>query len=271
MRWQAWSIISLIAFSLEAQELELVGSSPTTPEADFMAIDQFGRHYLVLGPEIQKLDVEGKFEGSYSDPVLGEINQIDLLNPLGPLIYFQSSNVLHILDNRLNLSRSYNLSFQFQDPKSVAVAAENSIWLYDQNSDRMLRYALDQKKVLNQSQIISQVTRSNQTEVLEFKSGFDQLLLYLKVNDSYWFIAFDGQGAYEWKMELPFKPQAWDYHNQRIAVVYGNNSLQFLNLNGEKAPLILCPQNEVEQVFFFYPELYLISPNSIHQYHLQGL
>lgn len=271
MRIVIWSIISVLALSLPAQELELVKLSPVPKGTDFMAVDQFGMLYSVQGAEIQKLNSEGQFEVSYSDPVLGDISQIDLLNPLGPLLYFQNANVLHILDNRLNLSRSYNLSFDFQDPKSIAAAAENSIWLYDQNSDRMLRYALDQKKILNQSQIISQVTGSNATEVLAFKSGFDQLLLHLKVDDRFWFIAFDAQGAFEWKMELAFEVRAWDYHNQRIAVLYENNSLQFLNLNGGEAPLLICPKNDVQQVFFFYPELYLFSPNNIHQYHLEGL
>ena len=271
MRILSFSILFFWTLLGTAQTLNLEKVTKVPSNTDLIAVDQFGLFYSLQGSELQKLNQAGSFELSYSDPVMGKISQIDVLNPLGPLLYFQSANVLHVLDNRLNRSSSYNLSFEFQDPKSITAAGENSIWLYDQNGDRMLRYALDQKKILNQSPIISQITSSNNTIVLEFKSGFDQLLLYLKVEDKYWFLAFDAQGALEWKRELPFRAEAWDYHNQRIAVLYANSTMQFLRLDQEESPFLICPKSDVKQVFFFYPKVYMFSPNYINQYHLDGL
>lgn len=256
-------VLSIIS---QAQELEFNTKLSIDAKTDFIDLDQFGNIYLVLDDELRKLDANGKFLSSYSDPVQGSISQVDLLNPMNPLIYYQSSNLLRLLDNRLNQSREYNLSFQFQDPKNLAASNGNRIWLYDQNADRMLLYDLDQEKVLNRSPLLSKLINELKPVVLNSQSGFDQVVVLLQLNEKQKFLIFDAQGAFEKAIELPFELKSWDYYNGQIIVLYGNNSLQVHKIDGAKSDLIICPLAEAEEIFYHAPTVYLRTKNQLHQY-----
>ena len=157
-------IALLISLSLasNAQELTLVNNYPLAKQVDQLAIDQFGTQYLVLNNELRKRNKQGKFEASFSDPIQGQIAGIDLLNPLNPIIYYRSSNLLRVLDNRLNSFQEFNLSMYFQDPAFIAASAEDNIWLYNQNTDRIEKFSLRESKVINRSPIFYSNRNTNQ-------------------------------------------------------------------------------------------------------------
>ncbi len=265
MRLWLFLLILSIVLPISGQGLEAT-KSIKIPSADRVEMDQFGNIYLIKGQELQKLNPEGKFEASYSDPIQGDISRLDLLNPMNPLIYFQNSNLLRVLDNRLNQNREHNLSFYFQDPQNIAAADETSIWLYDQNSDRMINFDLNGLEIRNQSPIISQIIGEDENRVLNFKSGFDQLILHVSEMEQESLLVFDAQGAFEKKIKLPFKLKSWHYHNQEMLVLYENNSLQVHRLAGESSTLIINPLNESQEVFFFPPKIYIQRDRQLNQY-----
>ncbi len=253
-----------------AKELTHQSSIEINENVKQLDVDQFGNIYLVINEELKKLDPKGKFLCSYSDPVQGDISLVDLLNPMNPLIYYQNSNLLRVLDNRLNQGREYNLSFRFQDPKSIAAAANNSIWLYDQNADQMILFQLDQNQILNRSPILSQILETEEVEVLDFQASFDQVIVHLQVGESQSLLIFDAQGAFEQKIKLLNEVQSWDYHNKEILVLYTNNSLQFINLLNLQAEIQLSPLENTQQLFYYPPALYLKSGHQLHQYRVQA-
>lgn len=253
-----------------AKELKHQSSIQINGNAEHLDVDQFGNIYLIINEEIKKLDPKGNFLSSYSDPLQGDISQVDLLNPMNPLIYYQNSNLLRVLDNRLNQGREYNLSFRFQDPKSIAAAANNSIWLYDQNADRMILFQLDQNQILNRSPILSQILETEDAVMLDFQASFDQVIVRLQVGKSQCLLIFDAQGAFEQKIKLLSEVQSWDYHNKEILVLYTNNSLQFINLLQLNGEIKLSPIEHAEQLFYHPPALYLKSGHQLHQYHVQA-
>lgn len=261
-------ICLFIKLTLGAQELEFVKSLRLNTAVSKLEIDQFGNIYLLLDEELRKLNSDGQFASSFSDPVQGNISQVDLLNPMNPLLYYQNANVLKILDNRLNQSREVNLSFHFRDPKSIAATSNNQIWLYDQNADRMILFQIDQAQINNRSPLISQMIDDQNTEVLDFQSGFNQLIIHLQTSKGESLLVLDAQGAFERHIRLPSSLKSWDYYNGQILAFYPNQSLQIFRLAGEDGSLILSPLPDCENIFFSPPLIYFHHHKQIDQYRL---
>ncbi|WP_421752324.1 hypothetical protein [Croceimicrobium sp.] len=260
----------LLCLNLEGQELERLHSIQLKAQADFIEVDQFGSIYLVLDNELRKLNNKGEYQASYSDPLQGSISDVDLLNPMNPIVYFQNSNELRILDNRLNQSRELNLAYTFNDPSSIAAAAENSIWLYDQNADQMIRYSFVENRILNRSPIISQILNDDQAEVLSFKAGFDQLVVHIKQAEKESFLLFDAQGSFQKKLALSASLSSYSYFNQKLSVLLSNGLLRIYNLNFQNHWDLICPVESARQVFYFHPQLYLYDGDKLHQYRVQS-
>lgn len=263
-------IALLISLSLasNAQELTLVKNYPLAKQVDQLAIDQFGTQYLVLNNELRKRNKQGKFEASFSDPIQGQIAGIDLLNPLNPIIYYRSSNLLRVLDNRLNSFQEFNLSMYFQDPAFIAASAEDNIWLYNQNTDRIEKFSLRESKVINRSPIFSQVLDDPESEVLHLSSSYDRVLVHLKSKGAEFILVFDAQGALQKKIPLNGTLISMAHFNRRLMVLYENQLLEAIDLNRFNRQTILCPQNSVKALFYFHPLVYLHGENQIWEYRL---
>ncbi len=260
-------LCALSFFSL-AQELTLVKSHPLKVNEKELHLDQFGNRFIILNNELRKLDTKGSFVASYSDPIQGNITSLDLLNPLNPLIYYRSSNLLRVLDNRLNNLREYNLSLNFQDPAFITAAAEGSIWIYNQNTDQIQRYSLLESRVINSSPIFSQALNDPESEVLQLSSSYDRVLVQLKSKGSYFLLVFDAQGALQRKLKLKDLPLAISHFNQRLLLLYENQLLELIDLGSFQRLSLLSPQAQTKQIFYFHPRLYLQTDNQLFEYRL---
>jgi len=254
---------------LNAQHLSLI-STARLAEADDLVIDQFENRYLIHGAEIRKLDPQGNFIGSYSDPLQGTPLQLDLLNPMNPLLYFQNVGLAQILDNRLNPLREHNLSLEFLDPLSVALASEDALWLYDQNNDRMVLYSLTEQKTLNRSPSLGQILGNLKSEVIQFSSGFDRLVVLVRNEDQFQVLIFDGQASLKDQYPLPSKPLDLSYHNGKLVLTYPKQSLEWINLETGKRQIMLHNQEFNQRVFYFHPFIFLWDGKSLSKYRLEA-
>lgn len=127
----------------------------------FMSTDHLGGLYIVQRNEVTKYPnpVHSKKRVRFSDPQNGEIAHIDAFNPLAILLLYKPFNLIQIVDNQLNRSTA-NISpeqFNIMDVQLAATSDENTVWIYDQSSDRLQRLAIDQRRVAFQSQIITKL------------------------------------------------------------------------------------------------------------------
>jgi hypothetical protein len=260
-------LIIALSFKAHAQELKLLSSIKVNPTATIIEVDQFGYVYQVIDEELQKLDAKGNIIASYSDPVWGQINQIDPLNALNPLLYYSDFNQLRILDNRLNQSQDFSfMDLGFSDPKLIAYADQNSIWVYEQGLDKLLQFSVNQGKTINASPIISSFLK-DENEVLEIYAGFDQVLcLVLMQDSSKKILVFDALGAFQNAYSLDSKVQHVDYYNQEIVSLQENGLLVKTALNATKRQAVISPQSQTKKIIYLAPHLYLWSENRLHKY-----
>lgn len=269
-----WPWLLLLKLSISTTSpsnisLEYQASSPLPPNIQELYLDQFGNQYLHFGEEIRKRDAQGKFIGSYSDPIQGNISALDLLNPMNPLLYYRNSNLVRVLDNRLNPFREYNLSFYFQDPATISAAAENRIWIYDQSKDQMMLFSLLENRILNSSPILSQIIKDQQSRLLSFQSGFDRLLVHLQTELGEQMLIFDGQGAFLEKLSLQYPLKSYSYFNHRLALQYQNALLEFIDLDQGTRNSIINPQTEAQKLIYYHPKIYFHAANKLLEYRIQ--
>ncbi len=268
MKWLVGLIAACsLCLSVGAQSLVLNKTINLPEGVDDVDIDQFGNLYLIIDSEIRKLSNEGSFIASFADPSFGEINQIDVLNALNPLIYYSDFNQLRILDNRLNESQTLSmLNLGFNDPKFIAYSDQNRIWVYDQSADRLLQYSLETQQIVNRSPIISQLGLP-EPEVAALNSGFNYSIIYIQNQG---FISFDALGA---KKEIIFEKdslRSFDFDNRRWLSLSNKGLLKLYPIHSsKKVQSFIAPHPKADKILLRNLNVYFWEGNKLYQYHLE--
>ncbi len=168
-------------------------------KTDKITVDQFQNLYAISGNELLKFNERGQKILSYSNPLLGEIESVDVLNPLNPYVFFKDVNQLAVIDNRLNESQLLNLTdFGFLDVQLLSFTDQQNVWLYDQAQDKLFRFNIETQKITNQSLNITQLSGS-ENEPRGLQSTIDKVYLNLPTEG---ILVFDAVGAFLRKIPI---------------------------------------------------------------------
>lgn len=113
----------------------------TTNSPQFFTVDKLGNTYLVdannqilLHPNNQNLGAK------YTDNTLGNIQKLDVTNPLEILAYYRDFQTIKVLDRGLNLIASIDLSpLNLWSISQIAASRDGSIWLFDSDEQALLK------------------------------------------------------------------------------------------------------------------------------------
>jgi len=161
--WLKVIVLSIFTLTLSAQAIipDTLKVFPLRDDNAFMTTDHLGALYIVQRNEVTKYNkpLVSKKRIRFSDPKNGEIAHIDAFNPLAVMLLYKPFNIIQIIDNQLNRSTE-NLtpeSFNIMDVQLAATSDDNTIWIYDQSSDRIHKLNIDRRRVASQSQIITKL------------------------------------------------------------------------------------------------------------------
>lgn len=130
-----------------SQDFAKAGAT-TIPNAALFGVDSYDFLYTVQGTVLQKTKDDISY--NFQDYLLGPIASIDLTNPLNIILFYQDTNTVVILDNRLN--EKQRIKFNELDPYPILQMALNagggrlwlmdmvdqSVWLYDMVNNRIV-------------------------------------------------------------------------------------------------------------------------------------
>lgn len=138
-----FSLFLLVSLPLcsQTKDLNPVLLSTETTEGDwFVGEDSFGNIYTIKDNEFRKTNRNQQFQ--YRNLSFGAIRQVDLQNPLQPVLYYKAFNAAVLLDNQLNETQKINFSETNPElfPQAVSLASQNRLWLYDLNSQKLGLY-----------------------------------------------------------------------------------------------------------------------------------
>ena len=122
--------ISNNALSQQSSKYKLL----EVPKNNQIEIDQYGYFYIIDQDNLIKYDSEGHTLYHYSNKLLGNIDQIDISNPLRPLLFYKDQGLIIVLDNTLSQQKepiSLNELGLYQTSCIANSNFDNGIWLYD--------------------------------------------------------------------------------------------------------------------------------------------
>ncbi len=155
-------IFPFLSWSQEASLVEQIEL-----DADiFIGIDSYNDTFYVKDQVLYKKTETDLF--NFKDFQLGEINSVDIINPMNIVVYYSDFNTVVLLDNKLTeIERiNFNNLSEFINTSSATLAANTSLWVFNIDSQQLESYNYRSKnKVLVsqpiQGEVLSQVSNYN--------------------------------------------------------------------------------------------------------------
>jgi hypothetical protein len=104
-----------------------------------MEVDNFGNIYIVdINNKLSLYDHMGQFKYDNYNKTLGQIEAIDVSNPLQILVFYKDYGLIKILDNTLAEIKSINLNNdKYFGLETVCKANDDYVWLVDPTTRRI--------------------------------------------------------------------------------------------------------------------------------------
>jgi hypothetical protein len=153
-----WSVVSANA------QLDSTGVKARFTPGSFIdfEVDNLGNRYVLsTDNRLIKLSADGDSVAEFNDVRrYGRISYMDVTNPLKILLFFQEFGTIVMLDRFLNNINSIDLrKFNLFQVKSIGLAYDNNVWVYDELEGKLKRIA-DDGSMINESTDIRQMTDS---------------------------------------------------------------------------------------------------------------
>ena len=147
------------------QTVSLKSTTPFVMDR-FVGIDNFKNTYFLKDRVLHKQGKDGNFV--YNALQLGRITSVDIINPLKVVIFFQDTNTVVLLDNKLNeIERiNFNNLQQFLNVSTASNAGNNSLWVFNMDTQQLeiYNYRAKMQTVVSQpfpGKLISQASNFN--------------------------------------------------------------------------------------------------------------
>ncbi len=133
-------LFALLIYQLgTAQQLTPVSQVPLVADK-FIGTDNYKNTYFIKDRVIYKQGADGNF--LFNDLQLGRITSVDIINPLKVVAFFQDTNTVVMLDNKLNEIERINFNNlpQFLNVSTATNAGNNSLWLFNVDTQQLELY-----------------------------------------------------------------------------------------------------------------------------------
>lgn len=258
-------VLACSVFPLHAQEGYDLKVTLPVKSSEAFSVDQFGSIYLIRDSELLKLGKDGQEVYSFSNPILGEIYQVDVLNPLNPYVFYKDANQLVVIDNRLNESTSLTFTdFGFLDVQFLSFSDQENVWFYDQVTDKLYRFNIPQKKQTNKTVNITQLIGS-ENKPQGMVSTIENVYLNVPKKGIY---VFDAVGAY--RQTIPITGlEAFDVYGKTLYGIKGGRVVVYDLETGRLLP-VLFTEEKLTGVHFSGEALYLFDGKNLKLYQRSG-
>jgi hypothetical protein len=122
-----------------AQSLAPVSKVPLAADR-FIGVDNYKNNYSIKDRVLNKQGPDGNF--LFNDLQLGRITSVDIINPLKVVVFFQDTNTVVLLDNKLSEIQRINFNNlpQFLNVSTATNAGNNSLWLFNVDTQQLELY-----------------------------------------------------------------------------------------------------------------------------------
>lgn len=124
------NLLILTIFNCQAQAYSLLKTIPANANA--IEVDPFGNFYILEELKISKYSENGILLNVFNEMENGSITSLDVSNSLKPLVFHKDFSTLQILDQKLSVINSVNLTVRNLDfVETFAHANGDNYWVFD--------------------------------------------------------------------------------------------------------------------------------------------
>jgi hypothetical protein len=159
-----------IGLHIHGQEFELVSSADFNATT-FVGVDSYNNAYSIKDMVLYKKGPDGSF--NFNDFQLGNLSSVDIINPLKIVLFYEDTNTVLFLDNRLNLIEriTFNNLVEFINISTATNAGNSNLWIFNVDSQQLelYNYNTNQKTIVSQpfpGRLISQASNFNYCFIL---------------------------------------------------------------------------------------------------------
>jgi len=194
----------------------------------------------------------------YADNTLGDIQHIDVNNPLQALVYHREYGIISYLDNTLALIRKSNLQdWGYFDVSTIAASNDGNIWLYDPARNQVLKINDAGGVVLSTNNLND--FRLEDLEPTKIVERDNKVFIY---DEQYGVIIFDNLGQY--LKVLPIKDVSTFQTDGRNIYVYKDGDIKIYTVRLlEESSIELNAGPTVKNVLISPRSIYYIYPDGV--------
>lgn len=155
-------------------------------------VDDLGYVYTIDTHSLTRFDKQGKLQFVYSRMDLGVAGQLDVSDPLRPLLFFPETGTLVALDNTLSEQRVLRLwDGGWGMPEWMASGVNQEFWVYDALNKEVIR--IDERMARRSSTGYLPAVTGHDPEIVGMAERHEQLII---ADRKYGLWIFDRFGTY---------------------------------------------------------------------------
>lgn len=167
-------VLLFVAYCGNAQTFSEVTKVPLEADA-FIGVDPYKNTYYTKDFVLHKEGPDGAFV--FNDLQLGTITSVDIINPLKLVVFYEDTNTVVLLDNKLSEMERirFNNLPEFINVRTATNAGNNRLWIFNIDTQQLelYNYRDNRKTTVSQpfkGKLISQASNFNYCFTLtEFK------------------------------------------------------------------------------------------------------
>jgi hypothetical protein len=234
----------------------LTHSSQKTLDAEqFIGIDSFNNTYTINGMDVLKNGPLGSYR--YTDFQLGNINSVDIINPMNVVVFYGDTNTVVLLDNRLNAIErvNFNSVLEFANITAARNAGGNKVWVFNADSQQLelYNYRTATKRII--SLPISEIV-THQT------SNFNYYYILTPTSIKVYTI-FGGIVK-----TIPFENGEKLIQHRDTVIILKENSLYKISENKEEVVALKTPEISIQDLQLSQDFLYIYDRKNVHAFTL---
>jgi len=166
-------LLPFFAFAQQSIETTFINKTELKAES-IIGVDNFETTYYINNNELFKTE-RGIVSSTYSNIQLGYITSVNTFNPLKINLFYRAFNTVIILDNQLSemFKIDFNTVQPFKDITHISTGSDNTLWLFNQNTQQLENYDFKTNTTRTQTLPI-------QGKVLDLKSNYNFCWLLTK-------------------------------------------------------------------------------------------
>ena len=226
-----------------SMQFSLLWEMPAT--GTIISLDPLGYSYVSNGTTLTKYDRQGMTAYTYSDLQYGNFNSIDSRNPMKILVFSKDFTRITLLNMQLSgINSAYNnlINSNIVLPLCVCTAYDNGLWIYDENTDKIMRYD-NMNKLCNETMILNHIT--NEKYIPQQIQESDHGLL-IASDSTYGFLIFTHLGTFIKSIPQTGVTDFCIYNNKLVYIQ--DNMLQITDIQTLWTQSVTLPCSDIVKV-----------------------